>query len=119
MLRKHIKSVGHAWNGLSWSLKTQANYRIHLILSFLALLFSILLQISYEEFLIILLLIFFGFTIETVNTAIEKTLDAVDTAIRPDIGIAKDIAAGAMLLISIGSLIIASIIFIPKLIPFL
>jgi diacylglycerol kinase len=119
MIKKHIASFGYAWEGLVWSFTTQPNYRIHAICSLLAVILGFILAITYTEFLIILMLIFFGFTVETVNTAIEKTLDVIDTNIRPDIKIAKDVAAAAMLLISIGSLIIAAIIFIPKLIGLL
>lgn len=75
---------------------------------------ALFLRISYAEFLTLTVLIIMGISIETVNTAIEETTDAIDTKIRPDIGRAKDVAAGAMLAFAIGSLVIAGIIFIPK-----
>ncbi len=114
MIRRHTISLKNAWNGLKWALATQPNYRIHLILSVMAIAGGFLLGISYFEFLVIALLITIGISVETVNTAIEETTDAIDTSKRPDIGLAKDVAAGAMLAIAIGSLIIAGIIFIPK-----
>jgi diacylglycerol kinase len=114
MIRRHTISLKNAWNGLKWALATQPNYRIHLILSVMAIAGGFLLGISYFEFLVIGLLITIGISVETVNTAIEETTDAIDTSKRPDIGLAKDVAAGAMLAIAIGSLIIAGIIFIPK-----
>lgn len=97
-----------------WAFRTQPNYRIHFFLSILSLAASWFLQISYFEFLIILLLIFGGFMVEAINTAIEQTTDAIDQTWREDIKLAKDVSAAAMLLFSIGAAIIALIIFVPR-----
>jgi diacylglycerol kinase len=97
-----------------WAFKSQTNYRIHFFLSFLSLVGSYFLKVSYYEFLLILFLITVGLVIETINTAIEEATDAIDTKIREDIKIAKDVAAAAMLIYAIGSAIIALMIFIPK-----
>ena len=107
-------SFKNAFDGLVWVLKTEQNYRIHIALSLIAMVLGFELKISYEEFLIILILIFLGLAIEMVNTAIEETTDAIDTKWRQDLKIAKDVAAGAMLVFAIGALLIAGIIFIPK-----
>ncbi len=114
MIRKHHISFKNAWRGLRWALETQPNYKIHLTLSTLALLGGWFFKISYGEFLTIVTLIIVGLTIETVNTAIEETNDAIDTKWRTDIGIAKDVAAGAMLMFALGAVVIALVIFIPK-----
>lgn len=116
MIRKHTISFKHAYEGLVAALASQPNYRIHGALSILSLLGGIYLQISYFEFLIIGVLITVGLVIETINTAIEETCDAIDEAIRPDIKIAKDTAAAAMLIFAIGSAILAGTIFIPRII---
>ena len=55
-----------------------------------------------------------GLVVETINTAIESTTDAIDTKIREDIRISKDVSAAAMLIYAIGSTIIAMMIFVPK-----
>ncbi|MEK7633378.1 MAG: diacylglycerol kinase family protein [Patescibacteria group bacterium] len=114
MFKKHTISIKNAFNGLVWSLKTQPNYRIHLSLSLLALVLGFWLKISYTEFLIIIFLITVGLVIETINTAIESTTDAIDTKIREDIRISKDVSAAAMLIYAIGETIIALMIFVPK-----
>lgn len=116
LLKKHSISIKYALEGMVWAFKSQANYRIHFVLSIAALLASYFLQISYVEFLIILMLIFIGIMVEAVNTAIELTTDAIDKQWRTDIKLAKDVAAAAMLIFSFGALIIAGIIFIPKII---
>lgn len=116
MLRKHTISFKHAFDGLIVALSTQPNYRIHLFLSLLSLGGGILFHIRYEEFLIIGVLITLGLVIETINTAIEETCDAIDETIRPDIKVAKDTAAAAMLIFAIGSTVLAGCIFIPRII---
>jgi diacylglycerol kinase len=113
MIHKHTISFKHAFDGLKWALKTQPNYKIHFLFSLLALGGGVYFQISYFEFLIIGILITLGFAVETVNTSIEETCDAVDESIRPDIKIAKDTAAGAMLVVAIGAFVMACFIFIP------
>ena len=118
MLKKHTISFKNAFKGLIWSLKTQPNYKIHLFLSLTAVLTGILLKISYIEFLIIYFLIVVGLVIETINTAIEVASDAIDTKIREDIRITKDVSAAAMLIYAVGATIIALMIFVPKIMKF-
>lgn len=114
MFKRHTISFKHAIDGLIWALKTQPNYRIHLFLSALAIFGSVFFKISYEEFLMIIMLITVGLVIETLNTGLEQTTDAIDRKIREDIKIAKDVAAAAMLIYAAGSFIIACFIFIPR-----
>lgn len=114
MIKKHTISFKNAINGLVWVLRTQPNYRVHLVLSFLALGGGLYLRISYTELLTILVLIAVGLTIETINTAIEATNDAIDTKWREEIKIAKDTSSAAMLVFSFFAFLTACIIFIPK-----
>jgi diacylglycerol kinase (ATP) len=116
MIRKHTISFKHAFDGLVAALSTQPNYRIHLLLSVISLLGGIYFRISHFEFLLIGTLITIGLVIETINTAIEETCDAIDESIRPDIKIAKDTGAAAMLIFAIGPSVLAGCIFIPRII---
>jgi diacylglycerol kinase len=116
MIRKHTISFKHAFDGLVTAFSTQPNYRIHLSLSAISILGGLYFHISNIEFLIIGVLITVGLVIETINTAIEETCDAIDVAIRPEIKVAKDTAAAAMLIFAIGATILAGFIFIPHII---
>ena len=116
MFKRHTISVRHAVDGLIWALKTQPNYKIHLFFSLMAVIGGVYLKISYNEFLLIFFLITVGLVIETINTGLEQTTDAIDRKIREDIKIAKDVAAAAMLIYAIGASIIALIIFVPRII---
>jgi len=119
MIKKHTISFKNAFRGLFWVLKTQPNYKIHFALSLLAIVGAIIFKITYAEFLIILILIIAGLTVETINSGIEATTDAIDKKWRQDIGLAKDISAAAMLIIAIGSLVVSGIIFLPRIISLL
>jgi len=110
------QSFKNAISGLVFAFKTQRNFKVHLVISFLVLIFSLWLSINLEEFLFLLLAIFLGLTIEMANTAFEKTLDAVNGRYDPKIKIAKDVAAGMMLLMAGGLTIIGLLILLP---PFL
>lgn len=118
-MRRHYLSFKNAYQGLIFAFKTQPNYKIHFLLSFLAVLGAWFFRVSYSEFLIIILFIFLGMTIEMVNTAVETTCDAIDRNHREDIRIAKDVSAAAMLIFSLGALVVACIIFVPKIISLL
>jgi len=119
MIKKHTISFLHAYEGLIWAFQTQPNYKIHFFLSFLSIIGGYFLKIDYYEFLIILFLIAVGLAIETINTSIEQASDAIDKKWRQDIKIVKNVAAGAMLIFAIGALIIACVIFIPKILSLL
>jgi len=110
------QSLKNAINGLIFAFKTQRNFKVHLVISFLVLIFSFWLPISLEKFLFLLLAIFLGLTVEMANTAFEKTLDAVNGNYDPKIKIAKDVAAGMMLLMAVGLALIGLLILLP---PFL
>ncbi len=112
------KAFANAFAGVKWAVKTQPNFKIHFSLAILSLVGAAFFKISYGEFLILLVFIFIGLMIEMLNTAIEKTNDAIDKTWREDIKLAKDLSAGAMLVFSIGAFLVALIIFGPRIYNF-
>lgn len=116
MKNKRILSFKYALEGLFFTLKTQPNMRIHTLLSGLILCISWYLKINKTEWLWIILSIFFVMVTETVNTAIEQTVNLVTTETTPLAKHAKDCAAAAVLLASLFTLSVAGIILLPKLI---
>lgn len=119
MIKKQVYSFKNALEGIAWIFKTQRNFKIHLFLSFLAVFGGVLFQISKQEFLVVFLLIGIGLAIETLNTAIEETIDAIHKDWTEEIKIAKDVSAAAMLIFSLCALLAAGIIFIPKILKLL
>lgn len=111
VLRQHHISFKNAFAGLFWALRTQPNFRVHIALSLVAVALGRYLQISPIEMTIIVFTIVLGFSGEMINTALEAVTDLVTTEWRKEAKIAKDVAAGMMLTIAIGALIVASLIF--------
>ena len=114
MIQKHADSIGHAWDGLTWSFKTQSNFKIHFLLIFLSILGGFLFKISYVEWIAVLITTYIGLIIEVINTAIEKMGDAIDLNYNENIKISKDVSAASMLIFSVGAFAVACLIFLPK-----
>ncbi len=116
VLRKHHISFKNAWAGILWAFKTQPNFRVHVVLSFLALGLAWYLQITMAETAVIVFAIILGLTSEMINTSLETMTDLITREWRPEAKIAKDVAAGMMLIAAVGAVIIAIVIFTPYLI---
>jgi len=119
MIKKHYLSFRNAFSGLFFILETQINFKIHIFLSIVSLFLGFLLKINYYEWLVIGILIIMGLVIEGLNTIIEEAMDLITDGWNEKIKIIKDMAAGVMLIFAIGSIFIAGLIFIPKILFFL
>lgn len=113
---KLIKSFEYACTGIKSCFQSEPNFRIHSVLAIVALLFSIVFNISAIEWIAVCFCIAFVFVMEMLNTAIEKLCDVIHKEIHPGIKKVKDIAAGAVLVAAFFSLITGGIIFLPKII---
>jgi diacylglycerol kinase len=113
-MQKHHISFIHAKDGLITAFQSQPNFRVHLILSFLAIALGIVLKISSDEWVILSMTITLGLVIELVNTAIEFTVDLITKEYNIYAKYAKDTSAAAMLTYAVGAVIIGSWIFLPK-----
>lgn len=109
------KTFKHACDGCRYAFKTQRNFKVHLLLAVIAIVGAILLEFSLLKFLLLSVGILFGLVVEMVNTAIEKTVDLVTCQYHPTAKIAKDVAAGAMLIASFGLFLLAVLLFVPPL----
>jgi len=118
-LRQHHISLKNALNGLSWAFTTQPNFSVHLTLSSIALLMAWLFRIELTEMLVIIMVIVFGLGAEMINTPIEAMTDLITKEWKQEAKIAKDVAAGMMLLYAIGALMVGIFIFLPHLIKFI
>ncbi|MGF2413676.1 diacylglycerol kinase family protein [Ferruginibacter sp.] len=113
---KLLRSFAFAFNGWKICFSSEINFRIHMLFTIAALLLSITLKITSAEWLAIIFCIAFVAAMEMTNTAIEKLCDVVQPGIHLAIKKVKDIAAGAVLLAAVCSVVIGSIIFLPKII---
>jgi len=107
------KTIGfsHAVRGITYALKTQINMRIHFIAAAMALLVAWALRINGLELLWIIMAIFMVIITELINTAVEAIVDLMSPEYHPLARVAKDTAAGAVLLAAIHSLLVAFFVF--------
>lgn len=106
---------GNAFNGLLFAFRTQRNFIIHFIISLLVITLAIWLKITLGRFIILLLLIVFCLVVEMANTVVEKTVDLITDKWNPKAKIAKDLAAGMMLLACFGAIAVGLLILFPPL----
>ena len=108
------KSFRYAFRGLWYCLRNERNMKIHACMAVLVTAAGTVLRISLQEWLICFILFGMIFSLEMVNTAIEAVVDLVTREYHPLAGLAKDVAAGAVLIASIFAAVIGCIIFVPK-----
>ncbi|MDA8424327.1 MAG: diacylglycerol kinase [Nitrospiraceae bacterium] len=109
------ESANLAIEGIIYSVKTQRHMRYHLYAALIALVLSLVLDISRTEFILLCMAIVLVLTMEMLNTAIETTVDMISVEYHPLAKIAKDIAAGVVLIASIGALTLGYLILYPAL----
>ncbi|HKM94769.1 MAG TPA: diacylglycerol kinase family protein [Prolixibacteraceae bacterium] len=110
---KLMNSFKYATNGIAQMFKSELNAKIHLVVAMLVIGAGFLFDVTRFEWLILILLIGMVLVAEGLNTAIEHLADSFTLEKHPEIGKAKDIAAGAVLLAAITAAIIGLLLFIP------
>lgn len=113
-LVNRLKSVRYAFNGALYLFKTESSIKIQLFIAIFVTLTGIYFNISRTEWLFQIAMIGLVMSMEGVNTAIEYIADFVHPEMHPSIGRIKDIAAGAVFIASTAAVIIAIIIYYPK-----
>lgn len=114
-LKKIMNSFKYAWSGIKSAFNTEKNMKIHVYIMLLVIAFGFIFQINQVEWLVCIICFALVISGELLNTAIEIVVDIAmpnkdDRAKR-----AKDISAGAVLVLAFSSFVIGLIIFIPKL----
>lgn len=109
--RKLINSFKYAIEGIKTSIKSEQNLKIHIVIMIFVIIAGIVFKISKFEWIICIILFGLVISLELVNTAIENVVDLVTIEKNPKAKIAKDVAAGAVLILAIISAIIGIMIF--------
>lgn len=109
-------SFKYAWAGLKYAFVTQRNFRIHTVLSILAISLGAFLHISTVEMAVIGIMISLVLALELLNTALESVVDLTIKQTYHELAkIAKDCAAGAVLVSAMTSVFVAGLILLPPL----
>lgn len=115
-LKRHTISFKHAFVGIWHTLKTQPNLQIHCTIAALVLSAAWYFGISRFEWLIILFTIMWVITAEMINTAIESMVNLITKEYHQEAKVAKDVAAGMVLIGALGSIVVGLFIFVPYLV---
>jgi diacylglycerol kinase (ATP) len=107
------KSFGHAFEGLFHAVKYNRNLKIHFSTALVVIFASIFFHITVFEKEILGVMILLVILSEMINTSIEEMVNLITTEHRKEAGIAKDVAAGMVLVAAMGSVIIGIFIFVP------
>ena len=111
--KEEIKSFGYAAKGARLSL-SERHVRYHLMAFVMVIIANLLLDLSSTEWAITLTCATMVVTAEVFNTVIEKLMDFVHPDRHAAVGKIKDLAAGAVFFAAGGALIVAGIIYLPK-----
>jgi diacylglycerol kinase len=114
-VRSLIAAFGYASAGVGHLIRSQRNARIHLVLTILAVLLALWLKISALEWAVLSLTIGLVLLAETMNTAIEAAVDLASPNSHPLAKIAKDTAAGGVLIAAVTAIVVALFLFLPPL----
>ena len=118
-MKKFFNAVVFAFQGINQFFSRDRNGKIQLVIGITAIILGFTVSLSSFQWILVLFCIGLVISLEMINSAIEKYCDLITTNFHPGIKIIKDVAAGAVLVASITSLIIGLIIFIPALVQFL
>lgn len=118
-MRSEIKRFGrgfvYAWNGIRAAVQQERNFRFHLCATCYTIAACCLAGVSAVEWALIILCIAAVLGMELMNSAIERAVDKPDTTHWWSAGAAKDMAAGAVLIVALGALCIGCVLLIPRL----
>ena len=116
---RFIRSFKYALQGIKYCSVFEKNFRIQLVIVSMTFFCAFVFKISVTEWLAILFCSALVLALEMVNTTIEKLSNVVTKSVHPVIKEVKDIAAGAVCLVSVMSFITGCIIFLPKIQSFI
>jgi diacylglycerol kinase (ATP) len=104
-------SFNYAFEGIIHVLRTQRNMRIHFVIAIAVIVLALTVAVSKIELIALLISITFVLIAEMINTAIEGAIDIATTSFDPLAKLAKDVAAGAVLIASLNAVAVGYLVF--------
>lgn len=112
------RSFVDAWRGIVYVFRKEQNFRIQVVIGLFILSTIVFLPLRPWEIVVLILLVMMVLTMEILNTTLENFSDLFKPRVHPYVGIIKDLMAGAVLITSLGALIIGLIILLPHFLSF-
>jgi diacylglycerol kinase (ATP) len=107
-------SFNNAFEGIIHVLRTQRNMRIHFAVAFFVLIAALIVNVTKLELIALLISITFVLIAEMLNTGLEAAIDIATTSFDPMAKLAKDIAAGAVLIATVNAVLVGYLVFAGK-----
>lgn len=114
-----LRAFACAGSGIAYAFASQRNLKIHLVFAVIAVALGFILRINEAAWLAVVVCIVLVMALEIVNTAIESVVDLVSPEWHILAKRAKDCAAGAVYLAAFGSVVVAAIVFLPRIVALL
>ena len=114
--KNFIEAWKNAFSGIAYGFKTQRNLKIQLVAGIIVTTLGIVLKISSAEWAILALSVFLVLGTEMMNTAVEAAVDLYTEEYNEKAKIAKDVAAGAVVLTAINALVVSYFLFADKIV---
>ena len=112
--KEERRSFGYAFEGLKHAWVTQRHLRIHVALGLLAAGMGLALGLGPGEWAALLTIMTVVIALELLNTVVEAAVDLASPQFHPKAKVAKDVAAGAVLVSAAGAALVGAVIFLPK-----
>ncbi len=112
-IHQFTSSLKHAGRGLAYVFKGEQNFRLQTVGALLVVTCLVAFPLSTWERILLLILVIMVLTMELVNTALERFTDLLKPRLNYYVGTIKDIMAGAVLITSLGAVIIGGILLFP------
>jgi diacylglycerol kinase (ATP) len=106
-----LESFNYAFEGIIHVLRTQRNLRIHFAIAVAVIVFALIVNVTKLELIALLISITFVLISEMLNSAVEAAIDIATTSFDPMAKLAKDVAAGAVLIATVNAVAIGYLVF--------
>ena len=112
---RFLASFGFAWQGLAHAFRSQRNFRVHSAIALGAVVVGLVVGLDAVRWAVIALTIGLVFSAELVNTALEAAVDLASEDTKPLAKVAKDVAAGAVLVAALSAVVVGALVLGPPL----
>ena len=108
-----IKSLGYSLEGIWHAFKHNRNLRIACFIGTIVLFFGWYLDVASSEMIILVIIVLTVIVAEMINTSLEEIVNLVTSEHRKEAKIAKDVAAGMVLIAALGSVVVGGLVLTP------
>ena len=112
-LKKLFRSFHHAFRGLKYVIKNEQNFQLEILFAIFIIVLMFIFDIRDWQKVALFLVIFSVLAVELINTILERVVDILKPRVHPYAQLIKDVMAAAVLVASIGAVVVGVIIFYP------